>query len=69
MRTDKPKLKPTDISEKTLAMAAEVLGVSTVELVDGLQIEGDNIFFPTSQGRAWIWSRGDEDEDDEDEAA
>jgi hypothetical protein len=66
----KPPLRPTDIPEKVLAMNAKIIGISTIELIDGLQFRGDNVFFPVpwdEVGLAWIWSRGDEEDAEDDE--
>ena len=66
---DSTKLKPTDVPEKVLARCAERHGIDTVEVIDRLVIEGDHIFMSLHGlvdddevvSRAWIWSRGDED--------
>jgi hypothetical protein len=62
------KLKPTDVPEKVIAWYAKILGIDTVDVIDRLEIRGDNILLslhglPDGEDVpwAWIWSRGDED--------
>jgi hypothetical protein len=69
-----PRLKLTDVPEKVIAQHAKMLGIDTIDVIDRLVIRGDNILLSLRDlvdgddvEWAWVWSRGDEEDDELDD--
>ena len=67
----KPRLRPTDVPEKVIALHAKIFWASApLNSSMAFSFKGDNVFFPVpvdEVGRAWIWARGDEEDNELDE--